>query len=78
MPSLEEIGAEMRKLRPPDGDTNEELEWKEVLLDEEAEELHDVWLSTGFRLKSGPIRDWKASLRNWKRWRENGGAGVFG
>jgi hypothetical protein len=72
MPSLQEIRAEMRKLRPPDGETEEH--W----LNREVEELHDAWLSTGFQTKSGPIRDWKASLRNWKRWRENGGASVFG
>jgi hypothetical protein len=55
MPSLEEIRAEMRKLGAPD---------------EYAEELHDTWLSTGFRTKSGPIRDWRASLRGWVRWRD--------
>jgi Helix-turn-helix domain len=78
MPSLEEIRAEMRKLRPPDEETDEDWLQKESWLTQEAEELHDVWLSIGFQRKSGPIRDWKASLRSWKRWRKNGGADVFG
>jgi hypothetical protein len=79
MPSLEEIRAEMDKLRLPDGESNEEwLKSQEFWRDREAEEVHDAWLSLGFRMKSGPIRNWKASLRNWMRWRANGGADVFG
>jgi hypothetical protein len=62
MPTLEEIRAEMRKFRWPD---------------EEAFALHDAWLASGFRTNNGPIRDWKASLHNWIRWRRNGGSGVF-
>ena len=65
MPALEEIAVEMRKLGVDS-------------TDQEAEQLHDVWLSNGFRLKGAPIRDWKAALRNWVRWRENGGADIFG
>jgi predicted transcriptional regulator len=72
MPTLREICFEMRKLRQPD----EESEKADVM--QEAYELHDVWLSIGFRTKSGPIHDWKAALRNWMRWRANGGADVFG
>jgi len=62
MPSLQEIRAELSKLKgAPSG----------VLLAEDAEELHDAWLVNGFEVKSGcPIRNWKASLRNWKRWQE--------
>ena len=79
MPSLEEIRAEMDKLRLPDGESNEEwLKSQEFWRDREAEGVHDAWLSLGFRMKSGPIRNWKASLRNWMRWRANGGADVFG
>jgi hypothetical protein len=72
MPSLQEICDELRKLKGPSDESDG------FWLAKEAEELHDVWLSIGFQMKSGPIRDWKASLRNWKRWRENGGADVFG
>jgi hypothetical protein len=76
MPSLDEIVSEMRKLRVPSDEYDPRDE--EIWLTKEAEELHDVWLACGFRMKNGPIRDWKASLRNWHRWRENGGADVFG
>ena len=76
MPTLQEIVSEMRSLRVPSDDYDPRDQ--EIWLTQEAEELHDTWLSCGFRMRSGPIRDWKASLRNWHRWRENGGAGVFG
>jgi hypothetical protein len=74
MPTLEEIASELRKLWMR---VEHEPEQVEVWLSQEAEELHDVWLACGFRMKNGPIRDWKASMRNWHRWRENGGSGVF-
>ena len=66
MPTLEEISSEMLKLRGR-GEYNPT----------EGEQLHDAWLASGFRMRTGPIRNWKASLRNWLRWRENGGSGVF-
>jgi hypothetical protein len=75
MPTLEEIAFEMRKLWVSSEHDPKDVE---VWLSREAEELHDVWLVYGFRTKNGPIRDWRASLRNWHRWRKNGGSGVFG
>jgi hypothetical protein len=62
MPSLEEIRVEFRKLHP-------EAEYLDVWVAEEAELLHDVWLANGFEMKNGPIKNWKASLRNWIRCR---------
>jgi hypothetical protein len=63
MPSLEEIHVELRKLHP-------EADYSDAWVTQEAEYLHDIWLANGFRMKNGPIKNWKASLRNWERWQK--------
>jgi hypothetical protein len=76
MPSLQEMISYRRKLQVPSDEHDPES--VEIWLTEEIEELHDTWLVNGFRTKNGsPIQDWKASLRNWKRWRKGGGSDVF-
>ncbi len=62
MPCLEEFFVEAKKIQ---------------LSGKEAMTLYDVWLANGFRTKSGPIKDWRAAMRNWKRWVANGGNSVF-
>lgn len=52
MPSLSVIKQETAKLGLPDTD---------------AEAMYDTWLANGFRTKTGPIKDWKAALRNYVR-----------
>jgi hypothetical protein len=52
MPSLNQIKNETIKLGLPDSD---------------AEHLYDVWLVSGFRSKTGPIRSWTAAIRIWFR-----------
>jgi hypothetical protein len=55
MPSLSVIKGEAAKMGLPDSD---------------AEAIYDAWLASGFRLKGGrKIRDWKAAMRTWKRYR---------
>jgi hypothetical protein len=55
MPSLAVIKQETKKLGLPDSD---------------AEHIYDVWLMDGFKTKHGPIRSYKAAIRNWyrKKW----------
>jgi hypothetical protein len=62
MPGLEEFFAEAKKIK---------------LSGKEAMTLYDAWLVNGFETKNGPIKDWRAAMRNWKRWLDNGGYGVF-
>jgi hypothetical protein len=33
----------------------------------DADHMYDVWLANGFRTKVGPIKDWKAVLRLYRR-----------
>ena len=63
MPSLEEIRVELRELHP-------EPEYLDIWVADDAEHLHDIWLANGFQMKNGPIKNWKASLRNWQRWQK--------
>src|SRR5260221_2161019 len=62
MPCLEEFFVEAKKIQ---------------LSGKEAMTLYDVWLANGFRTKSGPIKDWRAPMRNWKRWAPNRGNRGF-
>jgi hypothetical protein len=62
MPGLEEFFAEANKIK---------------LSSKEALQLYDAWLANGFTTKNGSIKDWRAAMRNWKRWLDNGGYGVF-
>jgi hypothetical protein len=44
---------------------------KEKKSRKDALHLHDIWLANGFEMKPGvPIKNWKASLRNWERWKQ--------
>jgi hypothetical protein len=52
MPSLAVIRQETARLGLPDSDSDF---------------IFDSWLANGFRTKTGKIRDWKASLRNYVR-----------
>jgi hypothetical protein len=63
MPSLEEIRVELRKLHP-------EPEYLDIWVADDVERLHDTWLANGFQMKNGPIKNWRASLRNWERWQK--------
>jgi hypothetical protein len=33
----------------------------------DAVDLHDHWLANGFTIKGKGIKDWQATIRNWKR-----------
>lgn len=37
------------------------------MTEEDGRAIYDSWLANGFRTKSGPLRDFKAAARNWKR-----------
>ena len=50
MPPLSAITPETAKLGLPNSD---------------GEHLFNVWLSNGFRTRTGPIKNWKAAIRVW-------------
>jgi hypothetical protein len=53
MPGLEEVFAMAKKIH---------------LSSTEALQLFDAWLANGFTTKTGPIKDWRAAMRNWSRY----------
>jgi hypothetical protein len=52
MPPLSMIKTEMAKMGLPESD---------------AEFMFDLWLSNGFKTKTGQIKDWRAAIRVWFR-----------
>lgn len=81
MPSLEKIQARMREenctrkhgIETPAWWIDADDKQLEDRLELEAWKLHDTWLRSGFRYNGNRIRDWKAALRNWIRYREQKG-----